>query len=172
MSKLRAYISSSMTGRSGTDLVKQAALIQNLGRHYGVEILDPIVEEGVEESHVLLANNLDTLRKFFSRDKEMIRKAHILIDITADRKSFGTEYEIGYARYHLHRPCIRVHPNLAHSVAVIESDVICRDVETAFRTAVMLFGSPFQRLLWAIHIAKHSWWRLILVRLSIFWWWI
>lgn len=165
---MRIYAASSMTGRTGEELVAQSKEVAFLAWCYDVEVLDPITNEGVKADKHRLDGGGDKLREFWKRDKEMIRKAHVIIDVTGERKSAGVEHEIGYARYHLHKPVVRVWPNLGVSIARLEDDLIVEDLNQAFRLAVERWGTWQKRLKWKWHIFKKSYWNLLKARLNWF----
>lgn len=152
MSKLRIYTASAMTGRTGEELVKQAEMTTYLGTFYGVTVLDPIKAEKVEPTKTPLNNGGDKLKDYWKRDKEMIRAAHVLIDLTGSAKSEGVSHEIGYARFFLFKPIIRVYPGLGASIARLEDDLIASSVNEAFQLAVENWGTPFKRLNWRVKL--------------------
>lgn len=162
---MRAYCATSMTGRTGAELVEQAERTAWLAWCYDVEVFDPIVNEGVKADKNVLDGGGDKLREFWKRDKEAIRRCHVVIDVTGNRKSAGVECEVGYARYHLHKPVIRVWPNLGCSVARLEDDLVVDDLNQAFKLAVQMWGTPWKRLRWKWRIFKKSYWNLLKVRL-------
>jgi hypothetical protein len=172
MGRLRIYYASSMTGRSGKELVEQSKEVDFLSWCYEVEALDPIKAEHVKPTNEPLNNGGDLLRDYWKRDKEMIRHAHVVIDVTGQAKSEGVSHEIGYARYHLHRPVIRVWPNLGSSVARLEDDLIAESLADAIKLAVAGWGTPVKRLKWKWYIFKKSYLNLLKTRLVWFVDWI
>ncbi len=78
----------------------------------------------------------------------MIRDAHVLVDLTGPAKSEGVAHEIGYARYNLWKPIVRVWPGLGPSVAWLEDDVIVPTAAHALVEAQRRWGTPFKRRLW------------------------
>ena len=164
MSKLKVYFASSMTGRSGKELVEQSKEVAFYSWCYDVEALDPIMSENVKATNEPLHNGGDLLRQYWARDKEMIREAHVLIDVTGPAKSEGVSHEIALARYHLHKPVIRVWPNLGSSIARLEDDLIVETLEDAVKLAVERWGTPKKRLKWKWYIFKKSYLNLLKTR--------
>jgi hypothetical protein len=165
---MRVYCASSMTGRTGAELIEQSKHTAFLAWCYEIEILDPIVSENVEPNDKPLSNGGELLVEYWKRDKEMIRKAHVLIDLTGPAKSEGVAHEIAYARFHLHKPVVRVWPGLKASVARLEDDLIVDTLEEAFRVSKLLWGTPLKRLQWKWMIFKKSYLGLLKVRLNWF----
>ncbi len=155
---LRIYFATSMTGRTGSELLAQfseAAEAQELLSLLGGELflsamLPRLGDEPDVQVFIGKENPDDKLRSYWKRDKEMIRYAHVLVDLTGPRKSAGVEHEVGYARYFLYKPVIRVWPGMAGSVARIEDDVIVPTAAHALVEANRLWGTPWKRLKWRL----------------------
>lgn len=147
---LTAYLAHAMTGRSGAELIAESAVVADLAFRMGVVVLDPVVSEGVTPSDKRLLNPDDKLAIFWRRDKKMIRYSHVLIDLTGPAKSEGVAHEIGYARFALWKPVIRVWPGLGPSVAWLEDDVIVPTVAHALVEAQRLWGTRSKRIVWRL----------------------
>lgn len=150
---MRVYVAHAMTGRTGDELLAESLYVKHLCSIFGdIAILDPVEVEqvmpGVQELH----NPETALREYWTRDKAMIRKAHVLIDITGPRKSEGVAHEIGYARFFLWKPVIRVYPRLGPSVARFEDDVIAETIHEAIEIAYDRWGTFPKRLLWRLKL--------------------
>lgn len=141
-----------MTGRSGKELVEQSKKVAFLSYYYKVEALDPIAAEEVHGDNKPLNNGGDLLKEYWRRDKDMIKRAHVIIDVTGPAKSEGVAHEIGLARYGYYKPVIRVWPNLDSSIARLEDDVIADTIEAAIKLAVYRWGTPWKRLKWRIKL--------------------
>ena len=141
-----------MTGLTAAHLVDSSDFRLQYAAAYfpGVELLDPVREENVKPSAKIVKASDRMLRKYWARDKELIRRAHVLIDISGPEKSEGVAHEIGYARYYLHKPVIRVYQGLGASVARIEADAIAQDFVGALRIAEQRWGTPWKRLKWKL----------------------
>jgi len=145
---VRAYTATSMTGRTGADLLAQSIIVRSVLRRHGIEALDPVMAEGVAPSDVPLASGIDELADHWARDKRMIRDSHVLIDLTPLAKSEGVAHEIGLARYCYWIPVVRIYTPRGASVAHFEDDLIVPDLETAAREIVARWGTWPKRFAW------------------------
>lgn len=151
---MKAYIGHGMTGRSGEELINESLYVLEVCKKYGIEPLDPVMVEGVKKVDPRVQASNEMLPLHWKRDKEMIREAHVFIDITANRKSEGVAHEIGYARYSLWKPVIRVSLDYARnqniSVANLEDDLIVASIEQAAYFAQLRWGTFGKRFRWRI----------------------
>jgi hypothetical protein len=151
---VRVYAAGGMTGISGEDLVARSFHVGQVLSDYKIEVLDPVQCEGVTATATPTQASYKDLLVFWNRDKEMIRRAHVVFDLTPERKSEGVSHEIGYARYFLYKPVVRVYMNggmpSRASVAYLEDDVLARSLEEACEIALDLWGSPWKRLKWKL----------------------
>lgn len=159
---IKIYVAHAMTGRSKRAVLKEsceaasvAGTLRRLG--YDVRLLDPAIVEGVKDEKGVIAAAVSDMPKFWARDKELIREAHVLIDLTGPRKSEGVAHEIGYARFALWKPVIRVYPGLSeNSVARFEDDVIVETVTEAIYAALSNWGTQWQRVQWRLRMLNKS----------------
>lgn len=142
------YTAKAMTGISGDALIREAYYNKGFFEARGITVLDPVLVEQVAASSDPLNNNLDQLREYWRRDKEMIRRAHVLLDVTGKSSSEGKAHEIGYARYCLWKPVVRICPKLGPSIAILEDDVIVEDVKEAADVILERWGTPELRCAW------------------------
>lgn len=167
---IKVYLAHGMTGRPGTEVVAESELALKILNENGIEVLDPVTAEKVKPSKAKINTPYDTLDGYWRRDKEMIREAHVLIDLTPDRKSEGVSHEIGYARYHLWKKVVRVYPkdripsNL--SVAFFEDDYITDSLEKAAKEIIRTHGSFTKRIAWRLNLYRRSWFKAIYYRLK------
>ncbi len=159
---LKVYIAHAMTGRTGAELLKETEIVHleaeilELTAGAKITLLDPVVAEGVTADDERLANPDDKLAVYWRRDKAMIREAHVLIDLTGPAKSEGVAHEIGYARFGLWKPVLRVWPKLGPSVARFEDDVIAENSFLALAEAYRRWGTRKQRVLWRLNMLRRS----------------
>ena len=164
--RVKVYVAKAMTGRTGLDLLTESAYTTIVARRVApsVRLLDPVVEEDIRPSEVPVKAPARRLTKFWARDKEMIRDAHVLFDITGPKKSEGVAHEIGYARFFLYKPVVRLWPGLQASVARIEGDLIVETLEEGFKEIEARWGTPGQRLWFKIallrKVPKSFWYKL------------
>ena len=159
---LKIYFARKMTGRTGADLIKELAEIEFVCWKLDVVVLDPVKEEKIKSTDKEIRTSLDELTKYWARDKEMIREAHVIIDCTGPLKSEGVAHEIGYARYYLWKPVIRVYPEgLTDSVANLEDDLIVSSIEQAVWKARFHWGSRLDRIKWRFNVLKRCLFKFI-----------
>lgn len=140
--KIKVYVAHRMTGRFCDELVAEALLTKRVLENYGFEILDPILSENVQNVHEVLTQVDEAqLKRYWKRDKEMIREADILLDYMACNKSDGVAKELGYARYCLWKPVVRVFPSLGLSISRLEDDVIVETLTDAVGVMINRFGT-------------------------------
>lgn len=167
---MRIYCASSMTGHTGDELVARSKMIKKLARQYGVDALDPITKEHVRRSrHPLLPTKPASLARVWKIDKGMIRRAHAVIDFTGPDKSEGVSAELGYARYFLYKPVVRVWPGLGLSIARIEHDVIAGSAAEAFSAAVTYWGTPWKRLKWRLALIRRCLLKAVFHKAQVWW---
>ena len=143
---IKIYTAKSMTGRTGEELVLESAQIARILGYRGIKVLDPVTAEEVYKDQGVLANTGDKLKGYWTRDKRMIREAHVILDVTGPAKSEGVAHEIGYARYALWKPVVRIYPD-GHpkiSVAKYEDDLIVSSVAEA--GDLILAGKPWNEV--------------------------
>jgi nucleoside 2-deoxyribosyltransferase len=151
---VKCYTAKSMTGRPADELVKESATVKSILNARGIIVLDPVAAENVKKEHGILQNTGDKLKGYWKRDKQMIRDAHVVLDITGPAKSEGTAHEIGYARYALWKPVIRIFPAdySKISVAKYEDDIIVDSVDEAAEIIVAMWGNRWKRITWRINL--------------------
>ena len=152
-----------MTGEPWAKLYETAVNDSQTLLSHGVAVADPVlaeidkrgyVPEGVcgeqREDYADLANH-------WARDKKMLRWAHVLIDLSPEQKSEGVAHEIGYARYYLWKPIVRVYRNgrrPSASIAYFENDVIATSLEEAAQIIRERWGTRWKRFLWRLNMYR------------------
>ena len=140
--KIKVYVAHAMTGKMQDELVQEAQLTKRVLENYGFEVLDPIIAENVVPVHEPLVQvSSEQLEGYWRRDKEMIKEADILLDYMGCNKSDGVAKELGYARFCLWKPVVRVFPNCGINVSRIEDDVITENLSDAVGVMMNRFGS-------------------------------
>lgn len=151
---VKAYTAGAMTGLTGRELVERSRVVAKILRAHSIEPLDPVTAEGVKATDKFTASTYAQMVRFWKRDKEMIREAHVVIDLTPERKSEGVSHELGYARYFLWRPVVRVYSNGGRppisSVAFFEDDVIADSLEEAAVKINQNWGTWYKRFKWRV----------------------
>ena len=168
---LTVYTARGMTGRKAKDVYFEAKRDKKYLEKHGFVVLDPVAEEGVKPKKQAIKTTYRQLVKFWNRDKEMIRTANVLFDMTPWLKSEGVSHEIAYARYHLWKPVVRVYdpeknprPS-AGSVAYFEDDLLARDIDHAIYESEKRWGTWYKRVIWRAMVynrclIKALWYRL------------
>lgn len=166
---LKIYTAAKMTGRDQEEMVKTALRNKKIFEAYGIEVLDPILEEHVKPVKKLLVDTpVGLLKDYWKRDKQMIREAHVVVDTTPEQKSEGSAHEIGYARYFLYKPVVRMYTGDIKPLSMIvyfEDDLVVHSVEEAAIQIQKYWGSWFKRFLWRLSllnrcVAKSFWYKL------------
>ena len=146
------YTAAKMTGRDQKEMVETAKHNKKVFESAGIVVLDPILEEHVKaENKPLVDKPLSLLKDYWKRDKQMIRQAHVVVDTTPDMKSEGSAHEIGYARYNLWKPVVRMYGQEAKPLSAIvyfEDDLIVHSPEEAAIQIQKYWGTWARRFVW------------------------
>lgn len=153
---VRVYNARSMTGRVKKDIVKEAKADRRLMELAGITVLCPVEKEKVPNTKNVLYGSKKAMMSYWPQDKAMIEAAHVLFDLTPERKSEGVAHEIGYARYFLYKPVVRVYREgklpVPSSVAYFEDDYITDSLEDAIQYVVREHGTLPKRLKWRLKL--------------------
>jgi hypothetical protein len=145
-----------MTGRDQSEMVDLAKKAKKLFNGFGIYVYDPVLEEHVQSvKSPLVDKPLSLLKDYWTRDKDMIRKANVVVDLTPEMKSEGVAHEIGYARYGLWKPIVRVYcegSKPASLIAIFEDDLIVHSLEEAAVQIKKYWGTWPRRLMWRISL--------------------
>jgi len=151
---IKIYTCAKMTGRDQAEMVEMAKRNKKIFEAAGIVVLDPIIEEHVKATPgVLIDKPINVLKGYWKRDKEMIRAAHVIVDTTPEMKSEGSAHEIGYARYALWKPVVRLYQGPAKVLSPIvyfEDDLIVHSPEEAAIQIQKYWGTWFKRFLWRV----------------------
>jgi len=146
-----AYLCQPMTGLSKKEIFDRNEKATNLFGSYGITINSPVTREHITPSKKILNQvSEETLRFYWKEDKYLIRKSHVLIDLAGWSESEGVKFEIGFARYALFLPIIRIHPTLGVSVGRIEVDDVYLTDKEAAEAIIRKYGTRFRRICWRI----------------------
>jgi len=149
MSKIKVYVAHAMTGKMKDELVREAEYTTRQLQAYGFEVLDPIVAENIQDVHEPLVQlDSETLERHWRRDKEMLKEADLMLDFNACNKSDGVAKELGYTRFCLWKPVIRVFPNCGINISRIEDDVIVETLPEAIQIMNEKYGSFVKLHMW------------------------
>ena len=147
---MRVYCAKRMTGVPGRILVAEAKRTRSVLSKHGITALDPVLAEKVKRTYRPLHNSFSKLKEYWRRDKILIQQAHVILDCTPQYNSEGVKHEIGYARYFLWKPVVRIYPDLGPSVARIEDDFIAGSLDEAADMMQEKWGTWWKRFKWRL----------------------
>lgn len=142
MQKIKLYCCHRMAGRDMSDLVKEAARTTRVIENYGFEVCDPIIMEKIPNvSEILTQLSEEQLRQRWKEDKTAIKDADVILEYMGCNKSDGCNVEVGYGRFCLFKPVIRVWPNATMSISKIEYDHIVPSLIDAMELIKEKYGT-------------------------------
>ena len=148
-----------MTNRPGSILNAESKMVADIFSRYDIEVYDPVTIEGIPWTEEIIPNKPGTDGlKAWNNDKQAIRQAHVLVDVTPELKSEGVHRELGYSRFFLWKPTIRVYHlgSDPHMITVFEDDVIAFSLEEAAIIINERWGTWGKRTLWRFKILALS----------------
>ncbi len=163
---MKIYLARAMSGRIMADVVREAANDRMfLSGFVGWDCLDPVEEEGVKPENRKLQASYEDMVGFWRRDKQLIREANVIFDMTPSMKSEGVAHELAYARYCLWKPVVRVYTSGVlppkGSVAYFEDDVIVGSLLEACAMTDNLWGTRAKRIRWRLSLLRRCLWKFI-----------
>lgn len=169
---LKVYAARAMSGRQKRLVRKEAKSDAGFLRDAGISVLCPVEEEKVDDSPSIISSSYGEMARYWKRDKQMIREAHIIFDMTPHLNSEGSKHEIGYGRYFLWKPVVRIFPlgklpSLA-SVAYFEDDYICDSLLEAIEYSYRVHGNWLKRLWWRLKMLNRCLPRFLTYQLGAF----
>lgn len=151
---IKVYVARAMTGRIKEDVVREAKADKLYLESLGFTVLDPVTSEGVEETKDALLSTKEVMDIYWPRDKQMIRDAHVVFNMSPHLPSLGVMREHGYARYHLWKKTITVfqHAKMPAEGAICyyEDDLVTDTLEKAAQDALRTHGTFWKRCKWRI----------------------
>ncbi len=159
-----------MSGRNKLDVVAEATAARMFVEFCGHEALCPVTAEEVKAEDATLLATKEQMDTYWYRDKAMIREANVIFDMTPMMNSEGSKHEIGYARYFLWKPVLRVFPYqklpASSSVAYFEDDSLTEGLNQAINVAEELWGTRWKRFKWRVRLYRRSylkacWYKLL-----------
>lgn len=153
---IKVYTATAMTGQIKEDVVRKAKQTKDYLEKAGFVVFDPVTEEGVKPTQERLLSSKKQMDIFWPRDKAFIRRCNIIFDMAPHLNSEGCKHEIGYGRYFLWKPVVRVFPKgmlpTKSSVAWFEDDAVVDSLEEAIEYALRVHGTFFKRLKWRLKL--------------------
>lgn len=158
--KVKIYLARGMTGRNKAEVVAEAQKDRKFLRECEIDVLCPVEVEGVKAENKPLRSTKKHMDEYWSRDKEMVREAHVIVVATPINNSEGVTHELGYGRYHLWKKVIRVFPEGqmpgAESISFYEDDYVTDDWRDAVMEIYRTHGTWFKRFKWRLNIYRRS----------------
>ena len=161
----QVYLACAMTGRDKQQLIDEAKEDVKTLEKYHIKAYSPVLEEKVPYTKGKLRSRRKSLIVKWEEDKEAMRNSFAIIDRTADMKSEGVQHEIGFMRYCLWRPVIRISPRHDKgyfSIANLEDDLIVGTVEEAAELLRHKWGKIYKRLKWQLKVLNRCLLKFIL----------
>lgn len=154
----KVYGACKMSGRDRPEMIARAKLAIAIFAQYGLELISPVIEEGVKNEEGPLEQTSDEqLKKFWHRDKEIIAyETNVVLLDEAFRKSIGMERELGFNRYGLWKPTVTLLPDSAYSVASIEDDYVVKDLHEAAALIRDNWGTWPKRVVWRLKMLNRT----------------
>ncbi len=157
---VKIYLARGMTGRIKKDVVREANQDKEFIEKAGLMGLCPVAEEGVKPTQSVLQSSKALMKSYWPRDKAMIREANVLFDMSPHLNSEGVKHELGYGRYCLWKPVVRVFPAgnlpISASVSFFEDDFICDSLIEAIEYVYRVHGSWLKRFNWRLRMLNRS----------------
>lgn len=166
--KIKCYVARAMSNRVKEEIVAEATRDKALLEAVGFEVLCPVIAENVAATKEILKSSKKAMDVYWARDKEMIREAHVVFNMSPHWPSLGVIREHGYARYHLWKKVLSVFPEgklpMKAAVCHYEDDFVTDNLTAAAEDALRTHGTYFKRLKWRISIYRKSWLRSLFNR--------
>lgn len=169
MFKPKVYLGVRMTHRFCDELLKESAEVSQKLEKAGFEVLSPVIEEGVPNKHVRLVNTLGRLKGYWKRDKQMLNEAHIMMDYMSQGKSDGVNVEMGYVRFLMWKPLIRIHPTLGCTISRLEYDCVTDNLEEAIKVMQTKWGTKQKLRIWRLKMLNSSVFKFIKQQIYFLW---
>lgn len=132
---IRVYTAGKMGGRMGWDVLQERADARGVLEAWEIEVYDPASDEGIDpNSPVDLSMDLETMKRYVSKDEYAIKHCDVLLVLTGDTPSEGTGIEIGLA-ISLGIPVVLVSPRRVQGALMgfwnVKADALCSTIEEA-----------------------------------------
>ena len=155
------YVARAMSGMDQAEVVLQAKADKEFFEKRGIQVLCPVLKEKVKSAHKPLKSDKKHMDVYWPADKEMIREANVLVNMSPDKPSLGVIREFGYARYHLWKKVISVFPEgqipWEGAVCHYEDDDVVDNRVMAVESILRTHGTYWKRLKWRLGVYNKSW---------------
>lgn len=144
MNKVKIYTAQRMSKRMADEMVLEAQMLVRTCENYGFIALNPVFDEEVKPIHAPYPYP-SNLEEYWYRDKKMIREADIVLDYATNNQSDGANKEIGYSRWCLWKPSVRVWIGPGAMISRIEDDLVVPTLKEAMELITEKWGT-YQKL--------------------------
>lgn len=154
---VNVYAAQAMSGRPWLELLVEASYAARSLESAGITVYSPVLDEWARNGFQAkgICTSGDELEDHWRRDKVAMVKSHILVDLTPTRQSHGVSHEIGFFRYTLWRPCVRI-MSPAKTIAYLEDDLIVATIEEAAKEITIRWGTRRKRAVWRMGMLWRS----------------
>jgi hypothetical protein len=155
MSQICCYTCQTMTGRMCDEMIVEARMLERTLSNHGIRILNPVLAELdiIPNEHIVLPHcSPETLEAVWKADKRMIREADIIIDYKTHNKSDGSNNEVGYNRFCLWKPTVRVWEGPGALISRMEHEVIVPTLNEAMELIHEKYGDYDKLRAWRIEM--------------------
>lgn len=167
---IKCYVARAMTGRIKEEVVQEARADKELLEKAGFIVLCPVIAENVPATKEVIRSSKKAMDVYWTRDKEMIREAHVVFNMSPHLPSLGVIREHGYARYHLWKKTISVFPEgklpMKAAICHYEDDFVTDNLVLAIGEALRTHGTLWNRIKWRLSLYKRCWLKAIMYRLA------
>lgn len=145
--KFDLYLSLSMHGRLGRDVINQSEEAKKFCKMYGVTFYSPCDDEIIDPRKVIdTVPNRRRMRHFVQKDDSHIDVCRALLLLTGDKSSSGTLWESGRMHYMHRRHVILVAPKMYHGQLANFSTIKARKILPDIESAVKWYSKNKRRL--------------------------
>lgn len=147
---IRVYTAGRMGGRMGWEVLDERARAREALEAWDLEVYDPATDEGIDpNSPVDLRMDLETMKRYVSKDEYAIKHCDVLLVLTGDTPSEGTGIEIGLALY-LGMPVVLVAPKRVTGALMgfwnVKADAICSTMDEAAQLISENYGGQCENI--------------------------
>lgn len=119
----------------GWEVLKEREDAREVLEAWDIEVYDPASDESIDPaSPVDLSMDIETMKRYVSKDEYAIKHCDVLLVLTGDTPSEGTGIEFGLA-LSLGLPVVLVSPKRVQGALMgfwnVKADVLCSTVEEA-----------------------------------------
>lgn len=152
---ITAYTCQAMTNRMCDEMIVEARMLERVLGNHGIRILNPVLSELdiIPNEHIILPHcPPEVLERVWKQDKSMIRESDIIIDYKTHNKSDGSNNELGYNRFCLWKPTIRVWDGPGALISRMEYEFVVPNIQEAMRVIKENFGTYEQLKAWRLEM--------------------